>query len=605
MVSFLGCMQMSSAAEMFSASDLAMFAGAPQSHNGGWFALAGKKSQIAVEPQVAVLFSGCLLEEQWLRRQVAAELPSDCNLAQVLARLFAKGKLLDWLSRLNGPFALAMLNLAERKLCLARDQHGQQSLFYGQDEQSRLWFADSLPQLRQGLGMSSEVDYQALADYLTLGYVPAPKTIYAKINKLPAGSKLLAKTDKNVVVEKFWCPQMTPKLELTWEEAALETRRLLTEAVQRCHQAAPTAGILLSGGVDSNLLLGLMAGQKSSPRTFTVGFAEPAFDERPLASMAAQRIGAEHHEAMATPRDLKLLPCLMRLAGEPFADASLVPTTLALQLATASCSQVFTGVGGDELFAGYRRYQYMICRANLDSLPLQPASWTARLLLPLVPAMPPPRTRLSALRRLLEAMTRPALAAYASFQEVFSPDLLSEIASFPLPEDDLYRQRWPQLLQDYNDLELVEQVNALDLLQYLPDDGCRKMTLAQKFAGNMTLAPILDREMTMFALSLPRKFRVNPREGKRLLKKIGRELMPSDIRRGTKKGFGVPVANWLQNEWAPQMRDMADSCRQWDQQGWLQQQTLQKLVREHLEGKKDHGTKLWNLYCLKTWLEQN
>lgn len=604
MSSFLGCMRMSSAAAPLDGLGLAALGNGCPYHGNDWYGLAGSRRHVSADGMIAVQFSGRLLNEGRLRQAAGAAAPAGCSLEQVLAVLYEKrGESL--LRDLNGPFILAIADGARRSLLLARDQHGQKFLFYGVGKDGRFWFSDSLPTLRQCPGLADEINFQALADYLALGYIPAPATIYAGISKLSAGHRVSLAMDGEVVCQAYWRPELAPKLKLSFAEATAETRRLLETAVGRCVQAAPNAGILLSGGIDSNVMLGLAAKHLAGrPQAFTIGFEHGVYDERSLAALAARQAGAEHFVGLARPSDLSLLPELQRASGEPFADSSLLPTALAMRLAGARCQTVLTGDGGDELFGGYRRYQFMVLRSLYDRIPHRLGDALCGLLLRCLPKNAESRTRLATVRRLAAALRLPTVACYASFQEIFSPDMLSELGRFPRAGVVSYQERWRGQMEQSLCDDLVEKVNELDLLSYVPDDGCRKDVLAETGTEVEALAPILDMEVTEFALRMPRSFRVTGCQRKRLLRAVGADLMPAELLKQTKRGFGVPLAAWLRGELAPVLRDLAATIREWDRDGWLHPATVSRLVQEHLDGGRDHGAQLWNLYCLKLWLQE-
>ena len=554
MSSFLGCMRMSSAAAPLDGLGLAALGNGCPYHGNDWYGLAGSRRHVSADGMIAVQFSGRLLNEGRLRQAAGAAAPAGCSLEQVLAVLYEKrGESL--LRDLNGPFILAIADGARRSLLLARDQHGQKFLFYGVGKDGRFWFSDSLPTLRQCPGLADEINFQALADYLALGYIPAPATIYAGISKLSAGHRVSLAMDGEVVCQAYWRPELAPKLKLSFAEATAETRRLLETAVGRCVQAARQAG-------------------------------------------------AEHFVGLARPSDLSLLPELQRASGEPFADSSLLPTALAMRLAGARCQTVLTGDGGDELFGGYRRYQFMVLRSLYDRIPHRLGDALCGLLLRCLPKNAESRTRLATVRRLAAALRLPTVACYASFQEIFSPDMLSELGRFPRAGVVSYQERWRGQMEQSLCDDLVEKVNELDLLSYVPDDGCRKDVLAETGTEVEALAPILDMEVTEFALRMPRSFRVTGCQRKRLLRAVGADLMPAELLKQTKRGFGVPLAAWLRGELAPVLRDLAATIREWDRDGWLHPATVSRLVQEHLDGGRDHGAQLWNLYCLKLWLQE-
>ena len=536
----------------------------------------------------------------------ATGLAGDCSGAALVGRLIA-ARGVAALAELNGPFVAAIVQDKPRRLTLLRDQHGQKFLYYARRKDGVVFFSDSLPWLRGCPGVEVGIDFHALSDYLSLGYVPSPRSIYRGIGKVSAGTAVSWKGRDNAVAERYWRPLAGGRGNLSYGEALEETRCLLGQSIRRCLQAYPEAGILLSGGIDSSVILGMAAPLKTGPfHSFTIGFEQGNYDERVLAAEAAAMAGAKHTERVVTPADLSLLPELLAAAGEPFADSSLLPTAIAMRCAAAGGSQaVFMGDGGDELFGGYRRYQVMAMRERLRLLPRGLVRALATGALGCLPEHAEQRTALSSLRRLAAAWAQEALPCYASFQELFSPAMRFELtAPAALREAPSYLDDWAADIAASGLRDLVEQMNLLDLLHYVPDDGCRKDVLAAMGTDVQPLAPILDMDVTRFALQLPRQYRVTCRERKRLLRSLGVGIIPPSLLRQTKRGFGVPVAAWLRSELAPAMRALVAEQRQWDRDGWFDGGVLARYVDEHLAAQCDHGARLWALYCLRLWLEQ-
>lgn len=555
----------------------------------------------ADEDGVQVLFSG--------RISNVAELAASTGLtsAALVARLFAVRGVAA-LAEINGPFVAAIVQDNPRRLTLLRDQHGQKSLYYARRKDGVVFFSESLPWLRRCPGVDIGVDFHALSDYLSLGYVPSPRSVYRGIGKVSAGTAVSWRGSDEALVERYWQPLTGVRGSLSYGEALEETRHLLGQAIKRCLQAQPDAGILLSGGIDSSLLLGMAATLKTGPcRSFTIGFEQGNYDERALAAEAATMASAKHAERLVTPADLSLLPELLAVAGEPFADSSLLATAVAMRFAAAhGCQAVFMGSGGDELFGGYRRYQVMALRERLRLLPRSLVRGLAKGVLACLPEQAEQRSAPASLRRLAAALAQEALPCYASFQELFSPAMRHEMAlPAALREAPSYLDDWAADIAASGLSDLVEQMNLLDLLHYLPDDGCRKETLAAMGTGVQSLSPILDMDLTRFALQLPRRYRVTCRERKRLLRSLAVGVIPPSLLRQSKRGFGVPVAAWQRGELAPILRALVAEQSQWDQEGWFDGKVLARYVDEHLAAQRDHGARLWALYCLRLWLCQN
>ncbi len=542
-----------------------------------------------------VFFSGILLNRRELQQQYSlADCPNDASL---LAQLFTKLGT-DAFSRISGPFVAAIQH--GQKFLLVRDLHGQLPLYWTIHENT-LHFSQSLPELKSS---ADGIDLQALSDYLALGYIPAPRTIYRNIFKVNGAHAVTFRPGEQPQAAPWWTPAFSPKSTLSFADAVAETQRLLEQSMKRCLAVDDNAGVLLSGGIDSNLMLGLATKATGTPRqTFTIGFGHAGYDERALAEIAAKHSGAEHYTRLATPDDVQILASLQAASGEPYADSSLVATALAMRLAAEHRSTVLTGDGGDELFGGYRRYQVMAVRGNLGNALTHIGATLAQGGLALLPNASEQRTTLSNARRLADALALPPVPCYASFQELFSHDAIAEIAP-EIAKQPHYLERWQTLWDTCPSEDAVERVNRIDLLEYLPDDGCRKDQLAETGTSLLALAPILDTEVTQFALSLPRKYRVNLRERKRMLRAVAAPMIPEELLHQVKRGFGMPVAAWLRKELAPEMRALAADLQSWDSQGWFQPQAISRLVDEHLAAKTDHGHQLWALYCLRLWLQK-
>ncbi|MDD3920354.1 MAG: asparagine synthase-related protein [Eubacteriales bacterium] len=555
------------------------------------------------EGGVRVFFSGRLSNHSELAAAVG--LAGDCSCSALLGRLFVMRGVAGF-AELNGPFVAAIVQDYPRRLTLVRDQHGQQFLYYARRNDGVVFFSDSISLLRSCPGVELGVDFHALSDYLSLGYVPSPRSIYRGIGKVGAGTAISWRGGGDAVIERYWQPLAGKRSTLKYSEVLEETRRLLEQSINRCLRLFPDIGILLSGGIDSSLILGIAAPLKEGLfRSFTIGFEHGNYDERALAAEAAAMAGAEHAERVVTPGDLSLLPELLAAAGEPFADSSLLPTAVAMRFAAAGgCRAVFMGDGGDELFGGYRRYQVMAMRERLRLLPRGAVRAMAKGVLGCLPEHAEQRTALSSLRRLAAAYAQEALPCYASFQELFSPAMRFELtAPAALREAPSYLDGWAGDIATSGLSDLVEQMNLLDLLHYVPDDGCRKDVLAAMGTGVQPLAPILDMEVTRFALQLPRHYRVTCRARKRLLCSLGAGIIPPTLLRQTKRGFGVPVASWLRGELALALRALVAEQRQWDHEGWFDSGVLARYVNEHLTAQRDHSARLWALYCLRLWLD--
>ncbi|MBR4125697.1 MAG: hypothetical protein IKR13_05800, partial [Victivallales bacterium] len=516
---------------------------------------------LASSAKAIIAFSGELRNQPELARR--AELSPDSPPAQILLALLDKQPFEELLQTLNGPFIIAYYDLERKQFHLVRDQLGQKFLFHTTLPLSGCTiFSESLPYLTTLSAVSRQLDHAALSDYLALGYIPAPRTAYEAIAKVAPGTDDRGDGASRPTPHRYWRPQFLPQSNITWTDAVEQARELLIQATQRLLLAHPEADFMLSGGIDSGLVTGLVnqLAPDETRKAYSIAFAETAYDESDLAAGTASRCGVSLSVHRLTPADLTLLPSVLAKAGEPYADSSLLPTAIATRDTTRTA--LFTGDGGDEIFGGYRRYQAMLLRHRLPNWLQAILRLPCRATSALLPNPRDNRSRLANLKRSLQSMALPQLAAYGSFQQIASKKLRDRLLATPNTQN--YLSDWENLAIDLPLGHPVQRYNALDLMVYLPDDGFRKTSLAAAGTGVTPLCPILDMDIVRFALTLPLDYRFNSRENKRILRNIGKEFLDPRILTQPKRGFGTPVADWYRNELASIAQKLADEATEWD-----------------------------------------
>ncbi|MBN2450399.1 MAG: asparagine synthase (glutamine-hydrolyzing) [Lentisphaeria bacterium] len=510
-------------------------------------------------------------------------------------------------TRLEGMFAFALVDVPGRRLLLGRDRLGQKPLLYTVTREGTLAFASEMSALLAVLQPRPEIDLQALLDYLALGYIPAPRTIYGSIRKLPPGSILsVSFRADQAEMSRYWRPTFEPKERLRPREAVARTRELLEEAVRKRLESEVPLGAFLSGGLDSGLVVATMQRGLDVPaRTFTMGFQEPRYDERGKAEALARHLGTRHASDVADTRDAALLEDIVRHCGEPFCDASILPTALLSRFTRGGVTVALSGDGGDELFGGYERYRVMAVHRSLSFLPLAGREVFCRALLSVLPRNRAQRTPLATVRRLLGAFGAPPLAAYMGFQGIFSPEALEALRAGPLSEAGLVHrlEGWRELLREGTAAEPLERFLELDMVEYLPGDLLTKVDIASMMFSLEVRSPFLDHELVDFVTRLPVSLKVGPRYRKRILAEIAREVLPPAVATQPKRGFGVPIAEWLRGGLSDQVREMVLWQQEWDTQGFFNNQVLRQLAEDHLNGYRDCGAQLWAVFCFKLWLE--
>jgi len=512
---------------------------------------------------------------------------------------------------LRGMFALALWDQPRQTLFLARDRVGKKPLFYA--EVDGQWaFASELHALLQHPGLAREVDWAALDDYLTYGYVPAPKTIFRGVRKVPPAHWLTVRLrpdgsgDSDVHVERYWQLAYEPKLRLSEEDAADGLLEVLREAVRLRMIADVPLGALLSGGIDSSIVVALMSQLSDRPvKTFSIGFDDQEFNELPHARRVAERCGTEHHELIVRPNALEVLPTLVRHYGEPYADSSAIPSYYVAKLTREHVKVALNGDGGDECFAGYERYAGGLAADRYGRIPAAVRRLAIEPLSRLIPAGGSRRSRLRQARRFLEVAGKPAPERYLRWigyvrtgekAALYSADFQEQLAGHRA--ESWLLEMWEQLTAA--GLGPLDRMLALDVQSYLPYDLLVKMDIATMANSLEARSPFLDHEVMEFCARLPASYKLRGMRLKHLLKKAGAGLLPPETLARRKMGFGVPVGNWMRRELRSWTEDLLLSPRAL-KRGYFEPDALRHLVDAHLEGREDRSFQLWALVWLELW----
>jgi len=450
----------------------------------------------------------------------------------------------DCLPRLNGMFAFAVYEPTTSRLFLARDRVGKKPLYYALHD-GVFGFASELKALRTlWPGLPLDLDPQALAGYLELGYIPGELSIYRTVRKLPPAHSATFENGR-LALHRYWqlpAPNDEPR-----DEAVVLDRldELLNDAVRLRLQSDVPVGIFLSGGLDSSLVAACVARQRPELVAYTAAFSDPRFDETPHAARVAEWLGLPHRILPVTADDGAALEALGRQYDEPFADSSLLPTYLISRAIRREVTVALSGDGGDELFAGYQGYASAIEPEPLQWLPL-PLRQLLGLAHRLLPTGMPGK---NFLRRLpLEPLEQFLLRSRC--QEAL-PDwpLRSAYAAASSFAGDRYRREvLSSIRRQWGDLSLVQLLTRLDFLSYLPDDILVKVDRASMLTSLEVRSPLLDYRIVEFAFSLPDSLRYKA-GGKYLLRRLGERYLPADFAYGRKQGFSIPESAWLKGDW--------------------------------------------------------
>lgn len=504
---------------------------------------------------------------------------------------------------LRGMFAFAIWDEKSRALFLARDRAGKKPLFYYYRDGS-FCFASELSALMLSGMVKKEINNQAIDQYLTFGYIPAPSTIYTDVFKLPPAHSMTL-DEKGLKVEKYWSLDFSKKIDISEEDAASETMRLLEDAVRvRLYSDVPL-GAFLSGGIDSSVVVALMSrlsGKKV--RTFSIGFDNGEYNELKYARIIAEKFGTEHNEFMVRPNAMEILPLLVTRYGEPYADSSCIPTYYVSRETRKHVTVALNGDGGDELFGGYERYQAMAFSESYQRLPGILKNMVSGMNA-LLPDSINPKNRARNIKRFLRAIDMPAGERYLRWVGIFdnetkkglySPDFRNRIRA----SDTL------AFLSPYfnasTGLGMVDRAIMADTDLYLPYDLLVKVDIASMANSLEARSPFLDHHLMEFAASLPASYKVRGLVKKYILKKAIKGLIPRENIYRRKMGFGVPVGDWLRSDMKDFLHETLLSKKSLGR-GYFNPETITRIAEEHVEGRADWTYKLWALLMLELWHE--
>jgi asparagine synthase (glutamine-hydrolysing) len=505
------------------------------------------------------------------------------------------------LDRLRGMFAFAIWDGRYRTLFLARDRVGKKPLFYfaGRD---RFLFGSEIKALLADRSIPIEPDPVAIDHFLAFGYIPAPFTAFRGVRKLPAAHWLEVR-DGHLEMGRYWKLRYTPKRKISLQDAIAELQWQIAEAVRLRLVSDVPLGAFLSGGVDSSAVVAYMAQAMDKPvRTFSVGFEEATFDERPFARLVAERFGTDHTELVVKAQVMDILPRLVWHYDEPFGDSSAVPSYAIAELTRRHVTVVLNGDGGDENFAGYDRYVINRRARRGDIVPF----WARRELAAITRRLPAAWRRHQLFLKLAtvaEAMAQSPERRYVRWIGHFAPserkNLYTEAFRAAVLESD------PEALfvnafmrsdaEDWTDATLDADVNL-----YLPDDLLVKMDRATMAHSLEARSPFLDHILMECIASLPPTMKLAGKQQKRILKAALRGLLPDTVLNRPKKGFDVPISSWFRRELREMAHDMLLSPRAL-QRGYFQSEAVAALLHEHCAGQENHAELLWDLLMLELW----
>jgi asparagine synthase (glutamine-hydrolysing) len=508
---------------------------------------------------------------------------------------------LSFLERLDGMFALALWDAARQQLVLARDRMGEKPLYYTVAG-NELIFASELTSIIQHPAVKRELDPEALSAYLALEYVPAPRTILQNIYKLEPASMLVLENGA-IRKSRYWTIEARTTFVKTYDDAvALLRERLEYAVVSRLMSDVPL-GVFLSGGLDSSTVAAIAA-KHGALETFSIGFREKSFDETSHARMVAAHIGSRHHERIFDGAEMPaLVPKLAQMLDEPLGDASILPTALLSAFARERVTVALGGDGGDELFAGYPMHQAHRAARYARRVPAR----VRRAIGAMAGALPVSHGNFSPgfkVKSFLRGAGEPAPMNHALWMSSFNRE-----EQRALLREDVWRAggEGQHAFADVTRVwtlsgaaEPLARATHLDALMYLPNDILTKVDRASMRVALEVRAPFLARDVVELAFAVPDRFRMKGTTGKRMLRDAVKDLLPPSILARPKKGFGIPVAAWLNGPLREMVRDTfaKDSV---EKAGLFEHAEIQRMLAAHGARKADYRKPLWTLLVFELW----
>ena len=579
---------------------------------------AGHQPMISADGRFVITYNGEVYSYQPIGAELAAR---GCKFrghsdTEVILESFAANGIEATLKRMIGMFAIALWDRRDRTLTLIRDRLGIKPLYWAKFGELFL-FGSELKALRAHPGWTPRIDRTAVAAYLRHNYIPAPHTIYEGVHKLEPGTVLTVPWQGEPQITRYWDARtvardgMLRPLDGPDAELVEQLESLLQDAVSRRMIADVPLGAFLSGGIDSSTVVALMqAAHSGKVRTFSIGFDIAGYNEAPQAAAVARHLQTEHTELTVTSSQaLDVIPRLPEFYDEPFADSSQIPTYLVSAMTRRHVTVALSGDGGDELFAGYNRYQMtqrfwralsLLPRALRNSAAaaltaFSPDNWTALLsALPSRLRLPQAGDKVHKVAAVLRLDTPDAI--YRRLVSHWEPAEIMPAAPEPrsLLDDATVAKDFP---------ELLPRMQFLDLVTYLPDDILTKVDRASMAVALEARVPLLDHRVVEFSWRLPLAAKIRGGTSKWILRQVLYRHVPPMLVERPKMGFGIPLGEWLRGPLRAWAEALLDDNRI-RQAGLLDHAMVRRIWQEHIDGRRNWQYPLWDVLMLEAWRER-
>jgi len=509
----------------------------------------------------------------------------------------------DCVTTLNGMFAFALWDANKKKLLLARDRIGIKPLHYI-ILQNKLVFGSEIKSVLQDADVKREVNLKALHHFLAFEYVPAPETMFEGIKKLLPGHILICENG-NVSDRTYWDLKFTVRNKQPIAFYSERIYELLKKSVERRLISEVPLGAFLSGGIDSSSIVGVMSELMDEPvKTFSIGFEEESYNELNYARMVAEHFETEHYEEIITPDAVNLVNKIIHYVDEPFADVSLFPTYLVSELARKHVIVVLSGDGGDEQFAGYDWYVASKLDEYYRKVPVVLRNGFTKIIRRLPPSSQK-KGFVNILQRFGEGSSLPVDGRHIRWQYFITGKEREYLYTNNLTIE-LHNVHSFDVINNYysrdNADDRLSKEQYVDIKMYLTDDILVKVDRMSMANSLEARVPFLDHEFVEFSATIPSALKLRGLTTKYILKKTQSRLLPKEIIHRKKQGFSIPMKNWLRDELNDMMLGVL-SRERIKEKGYFIYEHVNKLIQQHLEGKRNNAHKIWALMTFELWHE--
>jgi asparagine synthase (glutamine-hydrolysing) len=562
----------------------------------------GKQPYISSDSKVSLVFNGEIYNFKEIRQELASlgVKFTTASEIEVLHHAYVQWKL-EFVHKLRGMFAIALVDEAAEQVVLIRDRLGKKPLVYSLDQHETLYFGSEVKALLAA-GVKADPDFEAISNVYRRGYPGRGKTGFTSIQSLPPAS-ILTYQDGHVSVKQYWQPNTSRETKVDFKTALTNTTSILEESVRLRLNAERPLGVFLSGGYDSSLVAALATKLHSGDvSTYSIGFRDRKYDESKFAAQVAQALGTKHHNLIVEPDPLLIVDELAHCLDQPFADSSIIPTYLLNQFAAQNVVVAVGGDGGDETFAGYDRY---LATPFLQRI--NPLLGVANFAISNMPSTITNRFGRKGSRLIQNLTKHPNIESrYSQIMNLMQPEVFDQLVIEKIKTTQVGSDPYLTNLLNYNKLDATKSLRNLDLTEYLPEDLLYKADIASMAHGVEVRSPLLDHVLIDYVSTLPTKYLIKGLTTKYLLKQITHQFIPEKLLNRPKMGFAIPRASWLRNELKEIRNDyLLDQTGL--KRGWINQAELLKVLALHDAG-IDQDQIIWPLLMVeiwaRTWIDQ-